>query len=333
MTLSMSPVDPDLRDLVNAVTVHQCDADGDAALWRQLKELGLSDLTGGKLRHGSQASWWEAAELVRALAGRGCALPVGDSDLVAGWVLDTVGTNAGQALRCCWWDDGEGPILVPHPTVERVLVFRSGESSVEFADATMGQFAERTQAGSWGSSAVVWTAVNETLESLASARLSLVRVIQVSAAMEAARDLAVEHATSREQFGRPLAKFQAVQALLADIAAETALARSVTEAAIDAMVRTGEDIDFVLPPIAAAQSCVGHAAATVARAAHQVLGAIGTTQEHELHRHTTAMLRWRAEAGDTRNADRLVLKFALSGAPISELVFTNHPIESEENHE
>ena len=43
----------------------------------------------------------------------------------------------------------------------------------------------------------------------------LVRSLQVCAALDAAVALAVEHTGSRVQFGRPLAKFQAVQNLVA----------------------------------------------------------------------------------------------------------------------
>ncbi|PRC52953.1 acyl-CoA dehydrogenase, partial [Mycobacterium sp. ITM-2017-0098] len=45
---------------------------------------------------------------------------------------------------------------------------------------------------------------------------ALVRSIQVCAALDRALELSIEHTTSREQFGRPLAKFQAVQHQIAD---------------------------------------------------------------------------------------------------------------------
>lgn len=334
MTCINSAVDADLRGLITSVTrPHQCDAQGDLALWRRLRELGLSDLTGAEQREGSQAGWWEAAELVGALARSGCHLPVGDSDLVAGWIMDILVSDSGPALRCCWWDDRASPAPTLHPLVEKVVVIREGVSGAQVAEASAAELVARADQGTWDPS-LTWVPFDARLARLAAARLSLVRAVQVVGAMEAARDLAVEHATSREQFGRPLVRFQAVQALLADLAAETALARSATEAAVAAMVRDGDDLDRVLPPLAAARSCVGHAAAMVARAAHQVVGAIGTTQEHQLHRHTAAMLAWRSEAGDTLTADKQVLEFALAGAPISELSFTTHTkTNPEENHE
>ncbi|WP_237726935.1 acyl-CoA dehydrogenase family protein [Rhodococcus jostii] len=44
--------------------------------------------------------------------------------------------------------------------------------------------------------------------------------------MERVLTLVVEHTSARAQFGRAVGKFQAVQAMVADIAAEGALARA-----------------------------------------------------------------------------------------------------------
>ncbi len=55
--------------------------------------------------------------------------------------------------------------------------------------------------------------------------------------------------------------------------------------------------------IAAARSCCGHAATVVVRNAHQALGAIGTTKEHQLHEFTQPVLMWRSEYGTTAEFD------------------------------
>ena len=113
------------------------------------------------------------------------------------------------------------------------------------------------------------------------------------------------------QFGRPLAKFQAVQHLISDIAAEAALARSATEAALPAAVASdwsAPNLEFL---VAVARSCAGHAASVVVRNAHQVLGAIGTTREHSLHLFTRAALAWRSEFGSVRYWDDQVTDCAL----------------------
>ncbi|HEY5856471.1 MAG TPA: acyl-CoA dehydrogenase family protein, partial [Aldersonia sp.] len=137
-------------------------------------------------------------------------------------------------------------------------------------------------------------------------RGALARAIQVCAALDRILDLTLVHTTERIQFGRALGKFQAVQNLVADIAAETALARAATDAALAEAVRTdwvGENLEFL---VAAARSCAGHAASVVARNAHQVHGAIGTTREHRLHEFTQPALAWRSEYGSLQHWDDLL---------------------------
>src|SRR5699024_11319540 len=53
--------------------------------------------------------------------------------------------------------------------------------------------------------------------------------------------------------------------------------------------------------VAVAKSVVGRAASVVVRNTHQALGAIGTTEEHSLHRFTNAALTWRSEFGSIRS--------------------------------
>jgi acyl-CoA dehydrogenase len=142
-------------------------------------------------------------------------------------------------------------------------------------------------------------------------KAALVRCIQVCAALDTAVALAVEHTSTRVQFGRPLAKFQAVQNLVADSAAEAALARAATEAALSAAVHCGWSVDDLRFRVAAARSCAGHAASVVVRNIHQALGAIGTTHEHRLHEFTRAALAWRSEFGSVRHWDEQVTAIAL----------------------
>jgi acyl-CoA dehydrogenase len=141
-------------------------------------------------------------------------------------------------------------------------------------------------------------------------RGALARSIQVSAALDRILELAITHASNRIQFGRPLARFQAVQHLVADIAAETALARATTDAALAAAVPTDWDDPHLEFRIAVARSCTGHAASVVVRNAHQVLGAIGTTREHTLHEFSTAALAWRSEFGSVHHWDSVLTDIA-----------------------
>lgn len=135
---------------------------------------------------------------------------------------------------------------------------------------------------------------------------AMVRAIQVCAALDHAVAMSVEHVSSRIQFGRPLAKFQAIQNLMSDAAAEAALARATTEAALHTAIGTDWQAPYLDFQMATARSCAGHATSVVTRNAHQVHGAIGTTHEHRLHEYTRAALAWRSEYGSVRFWDEQV---------------------------
>ncbi len=119
-------------------------------------------------------------------------------------------------------------------------------------------------------------------------RGALLRSVQMVGALERVRDLSVRYAREREQFGQPLNRFQAVQQQLAELAGLVALAAAAVEEAV--AEPTGKRI-------AVAKVVVGAAAGRGAAIAHQVHGAIGFTHEHELHRFTTRLWRWRDEFG------------------------------------
>ena len=127
----------------------------------------------------------------------------------------------------------------------------------------------------------------------AHALLALSRAALSAGALERVLEMGVGYVQEREQFGRPLSKFQAVQHMLAVAAAEAAAASRAAEAAIDAL----EDPRFELE-VAAAKARVGEAAGLVAETVHQVHGALGFTYEHPLHHFTRRLWAWRDEFGN-----------------------------------
>ena len=124
------------------------------------------------------------------------------------------------------------------------------------------------------------------------ALLALARVAASVGALERVLELALRYVGEREQFGRPIARFQAIQHSLAVVAAEVAAALRAMDAAVAAI---GEE-RFELE-VAAAKSRVGEAVGIVVEAVHQVHGAMGFTHEHELHHFTRRLWAWREEYG------------------------------------
>jgi acyl-CoA dehydrogenase len=123
------------------------------------------------------------------------------------------------------------------------------------------------------------------------------RAMQMAGALEAILDLAVAYANERVAFGRPIAKFQAVQHNLARLAGEAAAAIAAAGSAADAIATATRFDEGLFLEAASAKIRVGEAAGEGAAIAHQVLGAIGFTREHVLHRFTRRLWAWRDDFG------------------------------------
>jgi len=124
-------------------------------------------------------------------------------------------------------------------------------------------------------------------------RCAAVRAVQLAEAAARVLEISVEYSGQRKQFGRPIGGFQAIQHQLAAAASEVASARV---AAQQAYVALGAE-KSVLFSCAIAKARANDAAGTVARIGHQVHGAIGFTQEYQLHRFTRRIQSWRGEFG------------------------------------
>lgn len=125
-----------------------------------------------------------------------------------------------------------------------------------------------------------------------------IRSAQMAGALERILDLSLQYATERVQFGRPIAKFQAIQQSLAQLAGEVAAASAAATAAADAVGLEGDWGENVVTDVAAAKIRVGEATGIGAAIAHQVHGAMGFTYEHSLHHATRRLWSWRDEFGD-----------------------------------
>lgn len=133
-------------------------------------------------------------------------------------------------------------------------------------------------------------------ESLADGLLvhgALLRSAQMAGAMERSLDHALAHANERRQFGRPIAKFQAIQHLLAEAAGHYAAASAAADLAADAY-----GSPTLALAVAIAKARTGEAAGRVAAICHQVHAAMGFTQEHPLHFATRRLWSWRDEFGN-----------------------------------
>jgi acyl-CoA dehydrogenase len=143
----------------------------------------------------------------------------------------------------------------------------------------------------------------DTLRALGAA----MRTAQIAGALERALDLCVTYAQQRVQFGRPIAKFQAIQHALAALAGEAAAASAAVGLAAQSFER-GPDMLL----IAAAKGRASEAASAGAAIAHQVHGAIGFTWEYPLNLATRRLWSWRDEFGNEAEWYPVVTQGALA---------------------
>lgn len=300
----------------------------DRALWQTLSELGLTQLTGNESSGGSAAGWHESALLFTA-AGRAAArVPLAENDVLAGWLLDTAGIAfTGNEIRTAAIFDRSGCARgVPWArAADKIVVLWEnttvGVGSWTVADLPRASFDLAEDVNLAGEprdhlridlEGLEAVPVDPSVPTEFRLRAALSRTLLATGAAERILDLMIEHANTRVQFGRLIAKFQAVQALIADTAAEASLIQAAADAAVAIVEKRGFSSSETVFAIAAAKSTAGHSISTVVRNAHQVLGAIGFTYEHELHHHTTRALSWRSEYGSVSYWDNLVAETAIS---------------------
>ncbi|MBE0624783.1 MAG: acyl-CoA dehydrogenase, partial [Burkholderiales bacterium] len=217
-------------------------------------------------------------------------------------------TVSGSALRVPWGN------ACAHAVVAGELEGKGVLGLVATAGAARG--VEKNLAGEprvaleFDAATLIAFAVLEGAPARLEAEGALARSVQMAGALERTLEYALLYANERVQFGRPIAKFQAIQHMLAQLAGQVAAASAAADAAVDASGVAPDEF-----AVAVAKSRTGEAAGKGAEIAHQVHGAMGYTREHNLHYLTRRLWSWRDEFGnETRWQTRLGRMVAAQGA-------------------
>jgi acyl-CoA dehydrogenase len=126
-------------------------------------------------------------------------------------------------------------------------------------------------------------------------RTALGRAALMAGAISAVAAITLRYSREREQFGRPIGQFQAVQAHLVTIHQQATVVASAVDGAVEEV-----ELGRGRFEIACAKMLADRAAQLVTAAAHQTHGAIGMTKEYPLHHLTRRLWAWRDEAGGHR---------------------------------
>jgi acyl-CoA dehydrogenase len=266
-------------------------------LWMQLERADLCRVGLAEELGGAGGGLPEAAAVVSAAASFAAPVPLAETCLLGGWLLQEAGfsiplgpISAGQAR------DGVAEVPYGRSANAIAILFEEGDAW-QVARLQPGDYTIDEGANLAGESRDT-VRIRRLADARAApagidafafeARGALARSVQMAGALDRLAALTAEYAGQREQFGSPIVRFQAVQALLVGAAQEAAAARAAVDAAVRAPTRYR---------IAAAKVRAGEAAGAAAEMAHQVHGAIGFTHEHQLHHFTRRLWSWREEYG------------------------------------
>jgi acyl-CoA dehydrogenase len=312
------------------------------ALWRAMSETGVPLAALPESAGGADAEWSDLFAVLR-VAGRFAApIPLAET-MLAAWVASSAGlqiseqpmtvgpVRAGDRLDLerdgnGWRLSGRASRLPWAAQVERIVLLAEGPDG-EMVVVLDGEGAElergRNMAGEprdtlgFRGLRVAGDAVAPVARGIDRAavyrRGALARAVLMAGALERALDTAVTYAGERKQFGRPIAKFQAVQQQLAVMAGQVAAAGAAADAGIEGLSCDDAAMEEFL--IAVAKTRVGDAATLASEIAHQVHGAIGFTKEYSLQLSTRRLWSWRDEfGGDTEWASRVGAFICARGA-------------------
>jgi hypothetical protein len=260
------------------------------ALWRGLAELGVTGLAVPARWGGLGASPMDVVVAGEELGHHALPGPAAESLAAVPWLLAALGDDA----LCARWLPGlaSGEVIataalpprLPHAVDADVagLVVLAGPEAVH--EGVPGTRHRSVDGGRWlfelSPGPVLARGPAATRARLRALEIgTLASAAQLLGAGQALLEQTVRHARQRVQFGRPVGAFQAVQHRLADVAIGLEFARPLLYAAAIAL---GAAQPTAARDVSAAKVACADAARRAARAALQVHGAIGYTQELDL---------------------------------------------------
>lgn len=278
-------------------------------LWDALVENGLLLAWVGEENGGFAAEPDEIFGAIWASAQAASPVPFAET-LIANRMLDQAGLAPVTGSASFALSGGEIPfgahaeqIVLFDESEGALSLFNNPESSRVPVDTLSPDGATRFTPV--GKAAIASTKTNLTRRAF-EALILTVRAVQMASTMEAALNLSIAHVSEREQFGRPLSKFQAIQQQLAVAASESAAATMAATQAASALARNADDPEQAWHEAAIAKVQIGHSVEAVTVPFHQVHGAMGYTQEYDLHHYTRRLWAWRDALGNEHHWSRLL---------------------------
>jgi acyl-CoA dehydrogenase len=288
------------------------------AVWAAVADIGMPWIAVPEGVGGVGGTLGDALAVLHVAGRHAAPVPLAETSLLAGWLL------AGAGL-----DVGHGPLAVVPGRRTDTLSLKGSRLSGTAGRVPWGQAVDRVVAlverdGSWlvvavtpGAATTVEAHTNLAGEprptlsfhdagvvALGPApagvdpealryRGALTRAALMAGALERMCEITVAYTGERRQFGRPVGRFQAVQQHLVTCAQQSAMVSMAAHVAGRQAAAGPARFE-----IAAAKLLADQAAGLATRAAHQAHGAMGMTQEYQLHHFSRRLWAWRDEYGN-----------------------------------
>ncbi len=285
-------------------------------LWNTIKELGVTQVLVDETRGGMSGSWTDAYVVVRRCGYSCVPLPIPET-ILAGWLAERASielplgvagviaqalpstnvinnTLSGQIRNVPWGRNADYYIAI---TSTRELIVVNRENVEISPEENLGH--DPSDAISFNRTPVIYRAPIDLPCDGIRWLCALLRSAQIVGASSRCMEIAIKYVGEREQFGRTLSRFQAIQHQLAVMAGSLATIEAMTATAfrkMDTRGILGNDRDAKFE-IAAAKCRASDAVESITSIGHQVHGAIGFTYEYGYHFLTRRLWAWRAEFG------------------------------------
>ncbi|MCW2780324.1 MAG: putative Acyl-CoA dehydrogenase [Marmoricola sp.] len=333
----MTPTHAELNELeqtANTLFVDLCTPASAAAaetdgwhprLWAAIDQAGFTDVSVPEERGGAGGTPAEALAILRAAGRSAAAVPLAETGLMAGQLLTAAGLDLPLGVRIVVPPAGADELVLEgdqlsgtarglawgrHASWIVVLLPRDGENLVAVLP---GPALEMTTGVSVVADVNLAGEPRDdlTFDHVPVARKSLApvgtdpgalqllgaagRAAMMAGALSSMADLTLRYTRQRKQFGKPVSSFQSVQQHLVTLHQQAALVSAAVDGMLTAISNGPAPFE-----IAAAKLLANQAAVAATRAAHQAHGAIGMTQEYQLHQFSRRLWSWRAEYGNDR---------------------------------
>ena len=270
------------------------------ALWAQIEAAGLADALLDEAEGGAGLGLSQLFGVLEQAGAHALPLPLGDTLLARALLAQAGMARPAGAIALAsgerTQDGGLRCALVRGGRVAASVLVQAGDGwhllAVQAAQTTPQALA-LDAAFAWSPSQMLAAPVVPVAQGLDARTLQAALLApQMAGALMHVFQRTLQYANERQQFGRPIGKFQAIQHQLAVMSEHVCAARMAAQ--------LGCHAGGVAPDrlrVAVAKARCSEAALVVSELAHAVHGAIGFTEEYDLQLYTRRLHAWRQTAG------------------------------------